>query len=52
MINNFKNLKNKNGDHDETVSVSKRSTTNEIMKVTERVINLKSPNMFNIVNNL
>ena len=33
MINNFKNLKNKNGDHVETVAVSKRSTTNEIMKV-------------------
>lgn len=33
MINNFKNLKNKNGDDVETVAVSKRSTTNEIMKV-------------------
>ena len=33
MINNFKNLKNKNGDDVEIVAVSKRSTTNEIMKV-------------------
>jgi len=33
MIHNFKNLKNKNGHDVETVAVSKRSTSDEIMKV-------------------
>ena len=34
------------------LSLDKQKQTNEIMKVTDRVINLKSPNMFDIVNKL